>query len=899
MDDQFSSIRRFSSRVGRLSHVFLKDRLAGAKRYRRIAGYFRSSIFELVDEEIEGIDSIEIVCNSDLDPRDIKASRLARETALKEKWNEGFDEIDTLMNRKRYQRLYELLKSGKVKVQVVSASDAPFLHGKAGVIDSRNGTRTSFIGSLNETREGWQEHYEIVWEDKSPEGVAWVEAEFDYLWARSVPLPDAIIEEVGRLSRKVEVELQNLAPADIAAAALVEAPLYRKGEELKPWQRAFVGLFLEHRDSYGSARFVLADEVGVGKTLSLATAAMVGCLMGDGPALILAPATLCQQWQVELKDKLGLPSAVWLSSAKVWQDPNGHIIKTRGAEDIRRCPFQIGIASTGLIVQGTVEARALLECKFGTIVLDEAHKARKSRGITASGNPNRLLEFMLTAAQRARHVLLGTATPIQTNVEELWDLLEVLNQGADHVLGRFGSQWQRPSTAIPVLTGEKLISDDGEAWNWLRNPLPAKREHALFDMIRSDLGVRPDRFYTDKPLTDLEHLTRSELHDAIDSQENGVGFLPRHNPILRHTVLRKRATLEDMGLLDKIAVDIWPTEHTQLPMFQGLALPTTRDFDVAYDAAKEFTTAMKRRVQSAGFMQSMMQQRICSSIASGIATAQRLLEKRKVAPVEGEDDALPLGDLPEILDTERFYLEQIVAALGHKPTDPKLDAVLYFLQERNWLELGCIIFSQYFDTAYWIAESLTARLPGESVALYAGAAKSGLFVDGEWRSVEREDIKEAVRNRKIRLLVATDAACEGLNLQTLGTLINVDLPWNPSKLEQRIGRIKRIGQSRQRVDMLNLVYADTNDEKVYQALSQRMKDRYDLFGSLPDTIEDDWIDDIGNLEEYFSQFTSKKRKANAFDLRYGKTVMPDGPGWEKCEKVLSRRDVVERLSVGW
>ena len=104
-----------------------------------------------MEEEIEGIDSIEIVCNSDLDPRDIRASRLARETALKEKWNEGFDEIDSLAYRKRYQRLYELLRGVKV-VQVVSANDAPFLHGKAGVIESRDGTKTSFIGSLNETR---------------------------------------------------------------------------------------------------------------------------------------------------------------------------------------------------------------------------------------------------------------------------------------------------------------------------------------------------------------------------------------------------------------------------------------------------------------------------------------------------------------------------------------------------------------------------------------------------------------------------------------------------------------------------------------------------------------------------------------------------------------------------
>ena len=549
-------LRRFSSRSGRLSHVFLKDRLRGARTYRRIAGYFRSSIFELVNEEIEGIDLIEIVCNSDLDPRDITASRLAREAALKEKWNEGFDQIDSMMYRPRYKRLYELLKSGKVKVQVVSAKDAPFLHGKAGIIEGRDGAKTSFIGSLNETREGWQEHYEIVWEDRSPEGIAWVEDEFRYLWRRSVPLPDAIVEEIGRLSRKIEVELKDLQPADIAAGALVEAPLYRRGEELKPWQRAFVGLFLEHRESYGAARFVLADEVGVGKTLSMATAAMVGSLLGDGPALILAPATLCQQWQVELKDMLGLPSAVWLSNGKAWQDANGHIIKTRGAEDIRRCPLQIGIVSTGLIVQGAVEARTLLECRFGTLVLDEAHRARRSRGITASGDPNRLMEFMLRASQKAKHLILGTATPVQTDVEELWDLLEILNNGADHVLGRPGSYWRRPETAVPVLIGERDITDEHEAWHWLRNPLPAKREDRLFDMMRVDLGLKPDRFYTDRPVTDLDQFTRMELRDGIAGRVDGLGFLQRHNPILRHTVLRKRTTLEDMGLLDRIAVDM-------------------------------------------------------------------------------------------------------------------------------------------------------------------------------------------------------------------------------------------------------------------------------------------------------------------------------------------------------
>jgi superfamily II DNA or RNA helicase len=122
------------------------------------------------------------------------------------------------------------------------------------------------------------------------------------------------------------------------------------------------------------------------------------------------------------------------------------------------------------------------------------------------------------------------------------------------------------------------------------------------------------------------------------------------------------------------------------------------------------------------------------------------------------------------------------------------------------------VFSQYYDTAFSVGSELARSLRNEPVGVYAGAGKSDLFRGEDIASVEREEIKAAVKRREIRLVVATDAACEGLNLQTLGTLINVDLPWNPSRLEQRLGRIKRFGQARRAVDMLNLVYHGTQDE---------------------------------------------------------------------------------------
>src|SRR5580658_10307715 len=114
-----AEINRFSSRRKRLDHAFLADRLRTARSYKRIAGYFRSSIFELVGEEIANIPDVRIVCNSELDAADVAISKHVRETALKERWNQAPAEVEALLHRDRYRRLYELLSSGRLQVRVV------------------------------------------------------------------------------------------------------------------------------------------------------------------------------------------------------------------------------------------------------------------------------------------------------------------------------------------------------------------------------------------------------------------------------------------------------------------------------------------------------------------------------------------------------------------------------------------------------------------------------------------------------------------------------------------------------------------------------------------------------------------------------------------------------------
>ena len=367
----------------------------------------------------------------------------------------------------------------------------------------------------------------------------------------------------------------------------------------------------------------------------------------------------------------------------------------------------------------------------------------------------------------------------------------------------------------------------------------------------------------------------------------------------------------------------------------GRAVRATLALQEAFTAADAYTSALMARNRGAGLLKSLLLQRICSSSTAGLATT-RAIARKSGTPEAGagdvpatlgsddDDEGYELSELGEASTRERQALRQLLGHLREAASaspaggdaDPKLQVLRHHLREvgvvqgrHGWLDgYGCIVFSQYYDTARWVADCLAAEFSSIPVGLYAGAGRSSLYKGGQFAPAERTTIKAAVRDHKLRLLVATDAACEGLNLQTLGTLVNVDLPWNPSKLEQRIGRIKRFGQARDRVDMLSLIYEGSRDEVVYDRLSERMRDRFDIFGQLPDTLEDDWIDSEERLEAELRKHADRRRQASAFDVRWGGTATGRSvdpvqvawqAGWETCTKVLAREDVEKALSEGW
>lgn len=409
-------IGRFSSRRQRLDQSFLNARLRGARAYDRIAGFFSSSILEVAGEALESIEGpIRLVCNSELDARDVATAKLAQ-LAMRRAWCDSQPERLAESGKDRFRRLYEFLSSQKLRVRVLPDERFGLIHGKAGVITLNDGRRTAFLGSANESLTAWKLNYELIWEDDSAEAVAWVQEEFDALWGSpwAVDLAEFIMQDVERLSRRTLVSvLDDWKKTADPASPVIESPVYRKEVGLWEHQKYFVKLaFDAHRGPHG-ARFILADQVGLGKTLQLAMAAQLMALIGSKPVLILAPKPLLWQWQDELATLLDMPSAVW--DGRQWVDEMGLEYPINGPESIRRCPRRVGIVSTGLVTRRSEVAEWLADMEFECVILDEAHRARRRNLAPGkefeAAEPNNLLRFIRAVSPRTRSLLLATATP--------------------------------------------------------------------------------------------------------------------------------------------------------------------------------------------------------------------------------------------------------------------------------------------------------------------------------------------------------------------------------------------------------------------------------------------------------------------------------------------------------
>ncbi|PRR70129.1 phospholipase D-like domain-containing anti-phage protein [Clostridium thermopalmarium] len=902
-------INRYSSRRKKLDEAFLNKKLKGALAYDRIAGYFSSSIFEVAGEAIEQMKgSVRLICNSEMEIDDVKTASAAINSMRREWCNAKPEEIYANAP-KRLKKLYDLIKSGKLNIKVIPNDVFGLIHGKAGVITLNDGKKTAFMGSVNETYSGWKLNYEMLWEDDSQEAIDWVQEEFDYFWNSpyAVPLSDFIIEDIKRISeRKVIYSVDEWKEKPEAASTVIEAPVYRREFGLWEHQKFFVNLaFNDHKKPYG-ARYILADMVGLGKTVQLALSAQLMALYGDKPVLIIAPKTLLWQWQDEINSLLDMPSAVW--TGREWVDENGVRYPSSGDAGIKKCPRRVGIISQGLITAGSESIQHLLSLEYECVIVDEAHRARRKKYIPgkedAKPDPNNLMKFLLQISNKTKSMLLATATPVQLYPIEAWDLLNILSQANDSVLGSSLSMWRKhPGRAIDLIMEREVLDRfNPEVIDWIRNPFPPAHEGEMtFGRIRTQLDMAEDQFVI-KPeaINRLSGPDQRRIRRIIDDN-----FMTEHNPFIRHIVRRTRDFLENTinpetgeTYLKAVKVKLMGEKDDE-----AIVLPPY--LQEAYRYAEEFSKLLQKRVKGGGFLKTLLLKRVGSTMIAGRNTAEKMLNNW--GSITSEDDfenedcleeTSTQSEIKNITEEERECLIRFIETLdANKEKDPKYQLLLKLLIEDNWIERGCIIFSQFFDSAYWVAENLSKDLPKEKIGIYAGGDKSGLIIDGIFEKRTKEEIKQMVKKHELKVLIGTDAASEGLNLQTLGTLINLDLPWNPTRLEQRKGRIQRIGQVHDEVYIYNMRYKGSVEDKVHSILSERLGNIHELFGQIPDILEDVWVKVAVNEVEEARKKIDEIPKQHPFELRYH--VHVGKVDWESCEKVLDSKEKRKYLMTGW
>jgi superfamily II DNA/RNA helicase len=216
-------------------------------------------------------------------------------------------------------------------------------------------------------------------------------------------------------------------------------------------------------------------------------------------------------------------------------------------------------------------------------------------------------------------------------------------------------------------------------------------------------------------------------------------------------------------------------------------------------------TSNRELLRKTGLKAVIAQRAFDDEAVLGIEDAQELQDLLNVQLTSALPDS-PAEAQAELRQVETL-LERI-ANLG--ALDTKRDRAIAWIKQLTFDGRSVLVFTSYTDTMEYLRDAvLSAGVPVASYSGQGGAVRA----DGKWVAVAKETVTAALEARKIRALVCTDAASEGLNLQAAGALINFDLPWNPSKIEQRIGRIDRIGQSLPMLPIVNLYLMGSVDQR--------------------------------------------------------------------------------------
>ena len=600
-------------------------------------------------------------------------------------------------------------------------------------------------------------------------------------------------------------------------------------------------------------RFVLADDPGAGKTIMSGLLIRELMLRGDVErCLIVAPGSLVEQWQDELGDRFGLRFEV-LSRATVEASYTGNPFAEKN----------LLIARLDQLARAEDLQARLRAVEWDLVIVDEAHKMAAHR---YGAELKRTKRFALgeLLRDRTRHFLLLTATPHNGKNEDFLAFLSLVHP--DRFAGQLrGRPMPDVSDVMRRLVKENLRTFGG------KRLFPKRFAHSA-------------KFNLSEPETELygavTNYVRTGMAKAADMADSGaagrrrgiiIGFalaglqrrLASSPAAIFHSLRRRRERLDAQATeLRRLAATGEPVPVVSLP--SGVRLSDLEEFDSDEFDAAEFEELENVFIDSATAAATAEELEVeVQELAGLVALAEEVRSSGTDTKWTELRDLLRKGDFDRALRA---------GASGSTDDSPV---------PRGHRKL--IVFSEHKDTLDYVADRIRAEL---------GRPEAVITIHGGVKRHDRRELQERFRvDPTVQVLVATDAAGEGVNLQVANMMVNYDLPWNPNRIEQRFGRIHRIGQQRP-CHLWNLVAHETREGQVFTRLFEKIEQQQGVYGDqVYDVLGDSHIGT--SLQQLL--LDAIRADADPAHLAYMDEII-EGEIGEQLKAVLEERALVAGLA---
>ena len=859
-----------------LVEEFFVPTLSRAIRYDRATYTFSPEALIVAAAGLAGLidngGSMRLICHHQL-PIDVVQAivdghRAAEDVVLDSLANRDFTEVDphNLVGLHHLKLLTWLVKEGRLEIKVaIPHLEGGIFHQKVGIFTDERGDRIAFNGSLNESRLGWLLNDESIsifksWES-SPH-LAHLASMFERLWENRsdssmvFPIPEALRRNLIEFAPaeppvfkgqnetpQVENGRRSLERDELWAAirqAVAIDPyttIETAAAELWPHQFSFWRRY--SRDAEPPPRVLIADEVGLGKTIQ--AGAVLKTLINQGKVdqvLILTPAVARWQWQQELKHKFNIEMPVLDRRGAQLQLASSDGRRKNASNAPWRQARQLILSYDWLRHN---EAAFFADSpEYDVVVFDEAHHAR----YLDVSNPqkrrdNSYLRMLKRLSSCTQGLMLLTATPMQIDPSELWALLQALDASG---------QWNEADfrrfydiDALPTL----------EEWNfarqlYLRDGLPGSPEQ-IAELARIPVAeAREHLDYIQMSASSAVVLRRDMTQERI----RGSMTLMRRSSSIKRLVSR-----HTRNLLRQYAQEGRLGQSVPQRNVRSVAVEMAEDERGLYDDIRDlvrecYQGQAKVNRQALGFVMTHFRLRLGSSLYAFRKSLEDLNERMQTGrsdefqwsdlPITDEDDYSDLDPetgIPRPGPTsngQRMLSDLLCRCRDRVGPDSKF---IGFLDQLAQLRADgysrVMVFSQFRDTQVWLRVQLAKEAGG---CLLAGLSGTEDWIyqpdDQAFVAKPREKVFQQFQERAEGILLCTETAAESLNFQFCSAIINYDIPWNPMRLEQRIGRIDRIGQKKPFIRVVHLFYQDTVEYDAYTAMEERIQEFKENVGTL-------------------------------------------------------------------